>query len=254
MHEMKGKVVLFDIWSPYGYFRRHYTTTTALTFNFIPRSALEGVVAAIIGLRSEEYHSKLQGAKIGLNIINEVKKIPFSTMHTHSDFWAEMQAYLEAKPRLGKDFHGRASLELLVQPQYRVYFNHPDFNNELVNNLKEHQTVFTPYLGTSSMIANFDFVEYVDYTTQRKNMAEMFSIIPFSGKIPDIIIEKDKLFAIEQNLPISLNENRELTGTYSALYSPKGEKIKVRNMDVNVIRLSTGEEHNFVFLPSRIPS
>jgi CRISPR-associated protein Cas5h len=44
------KVLVFDIGSSFGYFRKAFTTTNSLTHALIPRSAVEGLIAAIIGL------------------------------------------------------------------------------------------------------------------------------------------------------------------------------------------------------------
>ena len=74
------KVVVFDIWSSYGYFRRPYTTTTSLTFNFIPRSAVEGIIGAILGISNRDLASKLAESKIGIGILNAIRKIPFSAL------------------------------------------------------------------------------------------------------------------------------------------------------------------------------
>jgi len=245
------KVVVFDIWSSYGYFRRPYTTTTSLTFNFPPRSAVEGIIGAILGLPSRDLSSKLAESKIGIGILNVVHKIPFSTMHTHSDFWREMRAYLDAKPiTKKKTYHTRINMELLVDPKYRIYFDDPTLSNELTSMLKNHHTVFTPYLGTSSMIANFNYVGSFDYVQQKKNVVEISSVVPYSGRMPNILIEKDKIYAVEQNMPGRLNEERELMSSYSAIYGPNGQAtIKVRDMEVNTFHYD-GVEHNFVFLPA----
>jgi CRISPR-associated protein Cas5h len=245
-----GKVVVFDVWSSYGYFRRPYTTTTSLTFNFAPRSAVEGIIGAILGIPSKHLPSKLAESKIGIGILNDVRKIPFSTMHTHSDFWHEMRAYLEAKPITNKTYHTRVNMELLVSPRYRIYFNDSTLSSELTSMLESHQTVFTPYLGTSTMIANFDYVGSFDYVQQKKDPAEISSVIPYFDRMPNILIEKDKIYAVEQNMPGRLNEKRELMSSYSAIYGPAGQvTIKVRDMEVNTFHYG-GVEHNFVFLPA----
>jgi CRISPR-associated protein Cas5h len=245
-----GKVVVFDVWSSYGYFRRPYTTTTSLTFNFAPRSAVEGLIGAILGIPSKDLSSKLAESKIGIGILNDVRKIPFSTTHTHSDFWQEMRAYIENKPVTKKTYHTRVNMELLVSPRYRVYFDDPKLSDELTSMLKSHGAVFTPYLGTSSMIANFAYVGTFDYVQQRKDTAGISSVVPYSGKMPNIIVEKDKIYAIEQNMPGRLNEKRELLSSYSAIYGITGQVvIKVRDMEINTFHYD-GVEHSFVFLPA----
>src|SRR5215213_857445 len=125
-----NQVVVFDIWSSYGYFRRPYTTTTALTFNFIPRSTIQGIIGAILGIKSKDLFLELDNSKIGLGIINEIRKIPFSTMHIHSDFWQEMRAYIDSKAIKKKNYHARVNIELLVNPKYRIYFSDTKYSGQ----------------------------------------------------------------------------------------------------------------------------
>jgi CRISPR-associated protein Cas5h len=47
--------LVVDVWSDYAHFRKPYTTSSPLTFAFPPRTALAGLVAAIVGLGKEEY-------------------------------------------------------------------------------------------------------------------------------------------------------------------------------------------------------
>lgn len=247
-----GKVVVFDVWSSYGYFRRPYTTTTSLTFNFAPRSAVEGIIGAILGIPSKDLASKMTESKIAIGILSAVRKIPFSTMHTHSDFWRQMRAYLESMPVSKKDdtYHARVNMELLVDPKYRIYFDHPRLSDELGDMLAAHRTIFTPYLGTSTMIANFVHVGTFDYDVEKKEVAAVSSVVPYSDRIPSIVIEKEKTYAIEQSMPSRLNEKRELMSSYSAVYSPDGQStIKVRDIEVNTFH-HDGAEHSFVFLPA----
>lgn len=255
-----NEAVIFDIWSTFAYFRKPYTTTTALTFNFIPRSAIEGLIAAILGIDRRDRFNKLSNSRIGLTILSEIIKIPFSTMHTHSDFWEAMRNYINFKPIIKKNFHAIVNLELLVNPKYRIYFSHcePHYNELLEEKLKDHQTVYTPYLGTSTMIANFQYVDTVRYYNNKisRESIEISSIIPYkNNKIPNIVIEKDKIYAIEQNIPSKINEQRDLISSYSALYGPKGEKITVKDKDIEIqsfvfTKSYNKRKENFVFIPS----
>lgn len=254
--EKSGQVVVFDIWSNFAYFRRPYTTTNALTYNFIPRSSIEGLIGAILGIPITEVSDKVSNSKIGLGILNPIKKIPFSTIHTHTDFWFEMQAYLEGKSVKKKDFRARVSLELLVEPKYRVYFSDPNLGKELEEMLKKHETIFTPYLGTSTMLADFTYIGTFDYNVAKRATSELSSIIPYRSSIipyrdrfPDIAVEKQMLYAVEQDIPGRISKDRDLLSTYYAVYSPEGKKIKVRNTEVNAYTDSSGEQ-NFVFIPA----
>lgn len=245
---VSNQVIVFDIWSNYAYFRKPYTTTTALTYSFIPRSTIEGLVCAILGIDRYDIYNKLIDSKIGLRILSEVKKIPFSTIHTHSDFWITM----------GKDFRTRINLELLVNPKYRIYFSDNKYNSELETKLKNHQTVYTPYLGTSTMIANFEYINTFYLYTHKSNVKfiEISSIVPYINKIPTLMIEKDRIYAIEQNIPAKINKDRDLISSYSAIYNPTNGKIKVKDIEYQSINYTNivkeDSVDNFVFIPSQV--
>ena len=62
--DSKPEVTVFDVWAPFAYFRKPFTTTSALTFNFIPRSAIEGLIGAILGIRRKDIFGALANAEI----------------------------------------------------------------------------------------------------------------------------------------------------------------------------------------------
>jgi CRISPR-associated protein Cas5h len=93
------KVLVFDIGSSFGYFRKAFTTTNSLTHALIPRSAVEGLIAAIIGLSRTDYPKILQESKIAIQLLAPVKKMNMSYMHTNPDWWDEISLYLFRKSR-----------------------------------------------------------------------------------------------------------------------------------------------------------
>lgn len=251
------KLLVFDAWAPFAYFRKGFTTTTALTFPFMPRSAAEGLVGAIIGLKSEEYPETLERAKIAIRLMNKVKKIPFSMMHTHVDAWKEFATYLKTGSMhiSPNKFRARVKVEFLQDPKFRIYFSHTsDVQESILEKLRKHETIFTPYLGTSSMIANFEYVgEYPYVTVSAKESLHVSSIIPFFKNAPKIHIEDGMTYAFEQNIPIHITACREVMGYFDAAYSPLGSKIKVSGVEVQAVDTGQGQEH-VIFLPTEIPS
>jgi CRISPR-associated protein Cas5 subtype I-B len=130
-----------------------------------------------------------------------------------------------------------------------VFFSEPNHNSQLAELLERHETIFTPYLGTSTMIANFSYLGTFEYTSNIQDLSELSSILPYKVRLPAIAVERGISYAIEQDIPGRINENRELLSSYSAIYNPDGLKIKVKNMLVNSFE-SKGSRQNFVFLPS----
>jgi CRISPR-associated protein Cas5h len=255
--DLLNKLLIFDVWAPFAYFRKGFTTTTALTYPFIPRSAIEGLVGAIIGLRSEEYPETLWRAKIAVRLMNTVKKTPFSMMHTHVDAWKEFATYLKTgSMHISPDkFRARVKVEFLEDPKFRIYFSHTsDVQENVMEKLRKHETVFTPYLGTSSMIANFEYLGEHSYAAVlAEEPVHVSSVIPFVKNAPKIHIEDGLTYAFEQNIPIHITASREVTGYFDAAYSPLGSRIKVSGVEVQAIETDQGQE-NVIFLPTEISS
>jgi CRISPR-associated protein Cas5h len=250
------KVIAFDVWSPFAYFRKGFTTTTALTYPFMPRSAIEGLVGAIIGLESEEYSRKLNDSKIAVKILNRVQKFPFSTMHTHVDAWKDFGHYLETGTMhvSPEKFRARVKIELLEEPKFRIYFSQEsNVYDSLKQKLLNHETIFTPYLGTSSMLASFEYIDEYDYTVSSGDEAvEVSTIIPFfTKKPPKVHLENGKKYAFEQNIPVHITADREVKGYYDAAYSPNGSSIKTSQIETQTIETKSGREH-IVFIPTEI--
>ena len=253
-------MIVFDVWSSFGYFRRHYTTTSASTNPFLPRSAAEGLIAAIIGYRSGQYPDLLWDAKIAVEIrgpkaqAHRVTKIPLGISYTHSDFWQEVRRYLKRGGNLNHVPVPR-SIEILREPAYRLYFSseHSEVHSQLVQNLREHRTYYTPYFGSSNMLANFEFVGEYDVKMETEGSAKperVVSIVPFCGKMPRVKVEPNSRYAIEQNLPLHLSKERKPTGYYSAIYSPvPGQSIVVSDTPLCVFEVD-GDERKIVFIPT----
>jgi len=209
-----------------------------------------------MGIESENYPDRLEHANIAIQIINKVSRIPFSMVHTHVDAWKEFALYLKTGSMHIKPdkFRARVKVELLREPKYRIYFNHDDIQDTLKLRLQSHESVFTPYLGTSSMIANFNYIgEYQFSTTYPKEPVYVHSLIPFSDRFPQIHLEDGITYAIEQNIPIHLRADRSTTGTFSALYSPNGANIKVSDVETQALETERGKEH-VIFLPTQVSS
>ena len=146
------KLLAFDIWGDYGYFRRGYTSTSTITFPFPSRTTISGLIAGILGLEKDSYHDIFNEdhSKIGLRILNPIKKININLnyINTKEGF---LLSDIKSNPRV------QVQAEFLKDVKYRIYISLDNANlmEELFSNLNEHKSVYTPYLGISECIANF---------------------------------------------------------------------------------------------------
>lgn len=248
-------LVVFDISSSFGYFRKSFTTTNALTHSVIPRSTVEGLIGAIIGLPSDEYPELLKESKIAIQILSEVRKMNFKEKNIHPDWLDKIHLYLENKA-VSKvpSFSVPASIEILVNPKYRIYFDGGEINSRLLRFLNTKSTHYTPYLGSSSMICSAQLVSESNYTKTNKKNVIISSIMPFFDEIPLIELTGGTKFAIEEGLPIHIDKDRIPMGTYKVVYSPNAGKMPIKDDD-DIYSVDVGNEIVYVkFLPTSIAS
>ncbi len=252
-------VVVFEIGSSFGYFRKGFTTTNSLTHSLIPRSSIEGVVAAIIGLSYGQYQEKLQQSKIAVQILSPVRKINIKQMNTNPDWWHYfLHPFIHKKNISNKNilFSVPASIEVLVNPIYRIYFDGGDASNsDLSSYLQRKASHYTPYLGTSSMIAYTNYIGIFEYATFNiTEFHEINSVIPFKDYIPDIKLDKESRFAIEEGLTMHLDKERIPTGTYKVIYRPEPSPLFLRNESIAQMLSNSSTIENVIFLPTEISS
>ncbi|HBT39537.1 MAG: CRISPR-associated protein Cas5, Hmari subtype [Thermotoga sp. 50_1627] len=144
------KVLVFDVFGKYALFRRSYTTTSSTSYCFPPRTAICGLLGAILGIcnptsDSSEHLRSFDSAHFAVRLLNPVRKINIATN------------YVETKSGQ-KNPRTQILLELIKDPAYRIYVSEFEKYEELQRYLQNKICVFTPYLGQAQMIADFRYV------------------------------------------------------------------------------------------------
>ncbi len=246
------QVLIFDVWGDYAHFRRFYTTTSPLTFPIPPRTALCGLIGAIIGLEKEnnEYlkYFTLDKASIGLKIDkgHPLKKIMIAEnlIHTKNARGPGMNLI---------DDRTRIRFEFLKDPKYRIYFYHIDngIYQQLKENLINHKSVYTPCLGLSENIANFAFVgEFKAQSKTSRDYVQINSVLPIEK-----IAEKEGInFNIEGRyfsirVPIELNSDRVVTKYSDIFFERTGRPVEAKLIRPYWrIDYTEGTNENIVFI------
>lgn len=221
------RIIVFDIWSDFAHFRRFETTTSPLTYPFPTGTAIAGILAAIVGLPRDSYYSLFSRSNVeySLRILNPIKKIviPINIIKTDEENWSFL--WKLENPRAPTPF------EFVKNPKYRIYVRFKaseleNFYNKLKQFLEEHRTVYTPYLGISEMIANFEFVgDFPTKFIQVKEPTELHSIARIDSV--GLIIEKGKTYARE-TLPLYMDCERRVVEYCHIVYEVKGQPIKIQ--------------------------
>lgn len=156
------EVVAVDIWGDYGHFRKNYTTSSPLTHEIPPRTALTGLLGAIMGYPrqgDESYHRVLNPADAKIAV---VPRGPIQKQRLNKNM-------LKIKGETGKLIRldtppaeitrNQVPFEFLRQPRYTLYIWHadPDRFAEISDQLEAHRSVYTPSLGLSELLAQFEY-------------------------------------------------------------------------------------------------
>lgn len=227
------KVLVFDVWGEFGHFRKHYTTTSPLTYSIPPRTAIAGMIGAIEGLGKNEYlnyFSKDQ-ACIAVKISSPIKKTRIT-----ENLIDTKKAILMGKIRTRTQIR----FEFLKDVKYRIYFSHSsgEIYSKLYSMLKEHKSVYTLCLGLSENIANYEFVGEMNARSEFSDSSkEINSVIP-EKELVKVNFEDGKEY-FSETIPIEMLSDREVT-EYSRVLFERNAKSIVASVK-NFWRLENGE-------------
>jgi len=202
-----------------------------------------------IGVRkNNEYlrYFALDKAKIGLKLLNPVKKIRIAENLIHTK---------DAKG-IGMNLittRAQIRFEFLKDPKYRIYFWHSDneLYNKLKNNLVEHKSVYTPCFGLSENIANFNFVGEIDAELKEPNEKILIhSVLPAEKVTDKEGINFDfsgEYFSLR--LPTEMNQERVITKYSNVLFERNGNPIEANMKEPYwEINYNDGTKQNLVFI------
>lgn len=229
---MGEKIIVFDIWCDFAHFRRGYTTTSSLTYPFPPKSTIAGLIAGILGIPNENAENNFykiltsENFKIGIRILKKVNTtvIKENLINTKKEDNPLYFKYGLINPEKGRS---QIPIQFLKNPKYRVYvwLKEEKLKNSLIGLLKNHKTIYTPYLGITECLANFKFVGTFEMKkiSTRNGRYEIDSVVPKdAGKIK---VEDGKIYG-SVKMPVYINEKRETEKFCEFIYIESGNPVE----------------------------
>ena len=236
------EILIFDISSEFGHFRKYNTTTSPLSYSIPTRTAVAGILGAILGMEREvadgvypvgaipvqEFFSKAN-SDIAVQILNPVKKenIALNLINSKTSFYDLTRA-------------GRTQIEfeLVKNIKYRIFFalnnNHLVFN-ELAERIKTKSHHFSPYLGLAQCTATVDFVDIKQAQfseNKEENFIDIITAVNLSKTISEQPVEFDySAMYSANNMPIEMNQNREVQEFSEVLIEKNGLSVKAKVME-----------------------
>lgn len=155
------KAVIFDVEGKMAHFRKPDTTSTQLTYPFITPTAAKGLVGAILGL--EDF---VTNDKLGIQLLNPVRTV------------AQQMSMLGTG---STSFNRPTTVELLIEPAYRIYYVGEEYGGRLANFLKKEHAVYPTYLGSAYALTKprlYEITEKVHIVESITTTVEMITVVP----------------------------------------------------------------------------
>ncbi|OQX52051.1 MAG: type I-B CRISPR-associated protein Cas5 [Candidatus Cloacimonas sp. 4484_209] len=241
------EVLVFDIWGDYGRFRRGYTSTSTLTYPFPTRTALAGMVSAMLGLPRDSYYELFaeENSAFALQILNPIKKIRI-TQNLIDTKYGRTPWEIQRKKQPPRT---QVPFEFLKDSRYRIYIWMEEKFKGLIGMIKEHKSFYTPYLGISECIANFEYIGIYDVEPKNTDgdAVKISSTIKNSENIT-IELEKGKKYG-KIRIPGFMNNKRIVKGFLGMIYEEDGETIKICKGEYYKVKglKKEGENVNIIF-------
>ena len=191
--------ICFQFHGRFGHFRRGEAATSALSYPVPPRTALLGLIGAILGLAKDEPQVKLEPFRVAVagrvpmihwhkvKLRKDPPDIPgFSVNNTQS-------AERTTKPE-------KAALipqEWLINPFYTVWVSLPEpYHHDFAYRVRERRWYFQPSLGLSEMQAELTFLEEGNISPMPPGCHLIDSIVPQDRAEVDVMRVLDQELAL----------------------------------------------------------
>ena len=218
------KVLVFNIWGDYAHFKKYYTTTSPLTFEFPPPPTIIGIISAIVGFdkRDNFYLTKYprESFKLAIKINHPVNKVRWTInlIDTKHHFWIIKN-------------HTQIRTEYLKDPSYTIYFWHSEkeIYQSLKSHLERHTSFYSISLGLSELLANYQYLgENRILEEKGSDFVQIDSVVP-SNYLPDKAIkftEGKEIFQV--NYPIFMNPERVVEERENIFFERKAQSIECK--------------------------
>ncbi|QDR78930.1 CRISPR-associated protein Cas5 [Sporomusa termitida] len=203
---MKG--LAFDVRGSIGHFRRPDTTATQMTYPFITPTAAKGLVGAILGV--EDF---VTADQVGIELLRPVRTV------------AQQMSMLGKGT--GAAFNRPTTIELLVNPAYRIYYTGEEYTEQLATALAEERSVYTTYLGAAyaltKPVLHRIYPEVVRAAAAEQEI-ESKSVVP-TALIREISLKTDRYYCRAGGYLRHYKGGRTFEKSVDFLYEKDGKSI-----------------------------
>lgn len=214
------EVLALDISGDYGHFRKNYTTSSPLTYGVPPRTALTGLLGAIMGYPPRgdgNYHQVLVPTKAKIAV---VPRSPIRKQRLNKNMLkvkGETANLIKLEHPPSEITRNQVPFEVLQRPEYRLYVWHTDDErlDSIEAQLAAHKSVYTPYLGISEHLAEFKFRGRYPVTAG-EGEEDVDSVV--NAEYHDVAFDQGKQY-VRENVPLVMDQKRVVQSFADVTYA-----------------------------------
>lgn len=248
-------VYLFTIRGTFGHWRKWFTTTSALTYSFPPRTSVIGMIGAILGVPRSELAKRfpVDATRIAVCPLRPIVKDRLP------EKWRQGPPILDkGRLRPAKMIETfQENLEVIRRPYYRVVFWHRDkaLMQELKERLQQKRWVYPPYMGIMGFLADIEWEGEDQAEEIAVERADICSVLPLDEAMAKAIdLSESEAILREERVPNEVFPDRRFRHLYLAYLSREAKPLKVQMKPsfFRVFSLHTRKEAMF-FLEDATP-
>lgn len=205
-----SKVIEIDIWSNFGCFTKPDSTSGGrLTYLIPPKTAIIGIIGAILGYNFDEYEEIENGTKKYL--IEELYDIKIS-IQSLFDLKTKRVTFNRVDGTIEKTKIQNIHQDVLINPYYKLFISFPEYLKDkeelFLNRTKDHETIYHVYMGRNEFPLSYKLCNVFDYESEIITSENCENFFGNDEKIYGLInrekINEVELKAIDKT---DLNEN-----------------------------------------------
>jgi len=202
-------VCIFRVRGSFAHWRKWFTTVSSLTYSFPPRTAIVGMVGAILGIQREKVAEifKVSDTRIAVRPMRPIQKdsLPQNWRQTPPS----IREGRFALDKMHESF--QSNLEVIRRPNYCIIFWHRNeqMMQELTERLKSKRWFYPPYLGIMGFLADVEW-EAEDTAEEYESDQEIiYSVLPLTEAMAQRIdLSGSEAYIREERIPYEVFRDR----------------------------------------------
>jgi CRISPR-associated protein Cas5h len=204
------ETVCFTYRAKYGHFLRAEANANGVTYPVPPRTALLGLMAAVLGLGKDALAAELCSAHVALSG-NAPRRFWHKT-NVRKDPPAPLSPPIKRtdKGSSSEQRNFRFPQEWLWQPGYRIWAALPEaYHQDFTIRIRDRRWHFTPCMGLSEMLADLEFVHESGAERLPAGRHTVVSLAPSDAGTVDVASAADNRLTLHSlRMPHSVTADR----------------------------------------------